>query len=283
MTPAPIPTPTAEPIPTVGPAVATELSVGVISTDLSVGPNRVAFSLLDSDSNHVNVDEIDVATYYPADDSESQADQVGMARFRQWPLGGVGVYTTQVDFQTSGIWRLEVDVTGTDGSVTSGQGVFQVQEKGVTPAIGSPAPASNNKTVRDVVNLDELTSARPPDPELYSMTIAEALAIGKPIVVVFATPAFCQTATCGPQVEVVEGIKDSYKGKASFIHVEIFDNPLEVQGDLGKARHSESVKEWGLPTEPWTFVVDREGRIAAKFEAFTTSEEIEEALIKVLQ
>ena len=283
VTPAPTATSPAEPTTTVGPAGSTMLSLGVISMDLSVGTNRVAFFLLDSDSNHVRVDEIDVSTFYPADDTGKNADQVGKARFRQWPLGGVGVYTTQVDFHTPGVWRLGVDLTSPDGSVRSGQGVFQVQEKGVTPSIGSPAPASHNRTARDVGKLEELTSARPPDPELYSMTIAEALATGKPLVVVFATPAFCQTSTCGPQVDVVKAIKDSYRDKANFIHVEIFDNPQEVQGDLNVARVAEAVEEWKLPTEPWTFVVDREGRIAAKFEAFTTSEEIEEALIKVLQ
>ena len=115
------------------------------------------------------------------------------------------------------------------------------------------------------------------------MTIADAVASRRPLVVVFATPAFCQTATCGPQVEVVGEIRVKYRGLANFVHVEIFDNPGEIQGDLSKAGPTAAVEEWGLPTEPWTFIVDRNGRIAAKFEGFTTAEEIEEALIKVSQ
>ena len=43
-----------------------------------------------------------------------------------------------------------------------------------------------------------------------------------------------------------------------------------------------TVEEWGLPTEPWTFVVDREGRVQAKFEQFTPAEEIEAALKDLL-
>jgi peroxiredoxin len=42
------------------------------------------------------------------------------------------------------------------------------------------------------------------------------------------------------------------------------------------------VEEWGLPTEPWTFVLDKEGRVHAKFEQFTPAEEIEAALLEVL-
>ena len=154
-----------------------------------------------------------------------------------------------------------------------------------TPAIGSPAFPSKNKTSRDVRALEELTTAGEPDPDLYSMTVAETLDTGKPFVVAFATPAFCRTATCGPQVEVIKSVKDKYKDRVGFIHIEVFDNVDEIrrEGDLSVARTVDAVDEWGLLTEPWTFIVDRQGRIAAKFEAFTTEEEIEEELTKVLQ
>ena len=160
---------------------------------------------------------------------------------------------------------------------------LQVKEDSSTPAIGSQAPASVNKTRRDVETLDHLTTAPTPDTDLYRMTIREALASGAPLIVSFATPGYCQTATCGPQVEVLSEVKDRHQGEANFIHVEVFDNPHEIQGDLGKARAVPSVEEWGLPTEPWTFIVDGGGAVSAKFEAFATAEEIEEGLAAVLQ
>ena len=101
--------------------------------------------------------------------------------------------------------------------------------------------------------------------------------------IVFATPLFCSTATCGPQLEVIETVKELYKDEINFIHVEVFDNPHEIEGDLSKARTAPAVEEWGLVTEPWTFIVDSEGRIAAKFEAFTTEEELREHLDIVLE
>ena len=69
----------------------------------------------------------------------------------------------------------------------------------------------------------------------------------------------------------------------SFIHVEMFDNPDEIQGDLSRARTVSAAAEWGLPSEPWTFVVDADGLIAAKFEGFATLDELEEALADVLR
>ena len=156
---------------------------------------------------------------------------------------------------------------GVDGS---GDSVLEVKAESATPAIGSPAPASRNKTIDDVESLEQLTTANPPDPELYRFTIADALALGKPLVVVFATPAYCKTATCGPQLGEIETLKERFESQAAFIHVEVFDNPHLIQGDLERAVAVPATEEWGLLTEPWTFVVDSDGAVAAKFEAFTT-------------
>ena len=277
------PTPVSTPTLTNTPQDKPELSVGVISTDLSLGSNRLAFFLLDRGSAPFTTAEADVSFYYPAEDQGGELQASSTALFRKWPLGDRGIYTTQVKLDQPGTWSLTVNVTGPDGGTRSAQGIFQVKEQSATPAIGSPAPRSKSKTARDVDKLEELTTASPPDRDLYALTIEEAVSSGKPLVVVFATPAFCQTATCGPQVQVIQGIKDNYGEAANFIHVEIWDNPNEIQGDLSKARTSPTVEEWGLATEPWTFIMDRQGRVAAKFEAFASASEIEEELARVLR
>jgi hypothetical protein len=137
-------------------------------------------------------------------------------------------------------------------------------------------------TARDVDDLSRITTDNPPDPDLYQLSIHEALEAGKPLVVVFATPAFCVSATCGPQVEMVSQVKERHLGEANFIHVEVFENPHLIQGGRPTGGLAPAVEEWGLLTEPWTFVIDREGKVHAKFEQFTPAEEIEEALREVL-
>ena len=266
------------------PTPAPELAVGIVSRDLSVGPNRLAFYLLDNEQEPISHPEASVSLYYPANTIEDgNAKEVAKAPFHQWPLGGLGVYSAHVELDGAGGWGLRVGITGPDGSVRYGEALIEVKEQSSTPSIGSPVPRSKNKTSWDVARLEELTTARPPDPELYLMTIDEAVASGKPLVVVFATPAFCETFTCGPQVEVITRLRERYKDRANFIHVEMFDNPHEIQGDPDSARAVAAVLEWGLTSEPWTFIVDRDGRVAAKFEAFSTAEEIEEELQKVLE
>jgi hypothetical protein len=69
----------------------------------------------------------------------------------------------------------------------------------------------------------------------------------------------------------------------SFVHVDIYDNPHEIKGDLSRGVVSPSVKEWGLSSEPWIFIIDDLGLVSAKFEAFTTREELEHAIRNVLR
>ena len=264
------------------PTPTPELAVQVISSDLSIGPNRLAFALLEKDFTHVGTDQVQVSTYRPGEPLDGEPRGSSVARFRSWPLASIGVYTTMTNLDRAGTWGVVVGATGPDGTIRYGEGVFQIKEQSTTPAIGSLALPTKNKTANDVSSLAELTTAQSPDPELYSMTSAEALMRGKPLVVVFATPAFCTSATCGPQVEVIEAVKEQYGGRVNFIHVEIFDNPLEMRKDVSKARTAAAVDEWGLVSEPWTFVVDEEGIITAKFEAYTTAEEIEDELERVL-
>ena len=83
------------------------------------------------------------------------------------------------------------------------------------------------------------------------------------------------------QVEVLQELKNRYMGQANFIHVDFYDNPDEIQGDLGRARLSPTVREWKLPSIEWTFVIDRQGIVTARFEGFATIDELQSALMRV--
>ncbi len=260
------------------------LQVAFLSSDISVGSNRIVFGLVDSVSGPLrNASDVQLATFFLTSAGQEGPIEDVKAAFRQWPGGMGGVYTSQVSFDRAGDWGLGVVVTGADGSTRTGSARISVKETSFSPAIGSPAPRSASKTSRDVASLEELTSDLEPDPSLYETTIMEALDTGKPLVVTFATPAYCASDTCGPQVDVIKDSKAQHQGEANYIHIEVFDNPQEIQGNLTNGRISPTFSEWNLPTDPWTFVVDAEGLVYAKFEGFATIEELEEALSGVLQ
>ena len=217
--PTPTVSPTAEP--TQDAAEVRELTVVLATTDLGVGENRVAFAILD-DGGVLESEEV-YATFSTQAGEAAQGDGI-QATYREWP-GGRGLYTIQADFDAPGVWQLDVDAT-IDGRASVGSALFQVSAESSSPAVGAAAPASLNKTLGDVARIEEITTDSMPDEALYAMTIAEAIESGKPLVVTFATPAFCKTATCGPQVEALKDLRARYSEQVNFIHVEVFDNPL---------------------------------------------------------
>ena len=101
-------------------------------------------------------------------------------------------------------------------------------------------------------------------------------------------PAFCVSATCGPQVDAVSELKDAYRGQADFVHVEIYADPQAIQGDLAQAELAPAVVEWGftaLPhwfNESWVFILDGQGIVKQRFEGFATKDELETVLREVL-
>ena len=265
-----------------GPVSADGLQAIFATPDLGVGEQRVGF-VLTTPNGLVRAPAVTVSSFFiPGDGSEREQKQSTLAVFRPWPLGTRGLYTTRLAFDRPGRWGMDIGVVGTDGTGGRAQLFFEVKTDSSTPAAGLPATRSQSKTVNDVERISQLTTGSLHDPELYQLTIAEALENGLPSVVVMASPAFCTNAVCGPQVEVLQELKNKYKGQANFIHVDFYDNPEEIQGDLDRARLSPTVLEWGLPSIEWTFVIDREGLVSARFEAFATLEELEQALLRVL-
>lgn len=304
-TPTAMPQPTATPAPTATPTAARPgvtpapaatalpyiedepdglaLNVIMATTLLETGRQRVAFLLttptgLVKGDNRVSITPV----YRPG----GAAGDAVAAQFRQWPYGVRGAFTAEMDFDRPGLWRLDIAADGPDAGSASME--IEILPDSTVPFIGSAAPPSDNKTLAAVGAIELLTTDYSPDPALYQTTIREAIASPLPAVVVFASPAFCTTATCGPQVDAVSELREAYAGQAHFIHVEIYDNPDEIQGDLDRARIAPPVAEWGLTgiphwfNESWTFVLDAAGRVQSRFEGFATIEELETALKSAL-
>ncbi|PKB79083.1 MAG: hypothetical protein BZY88_15140 [SAR202 cluster bacterium Io17-Chloro-G9] len=260
-----------------------QFSAVIITTDLAVGPNRVVFGLVDREGMPVRPARAQVrAVFLDPQAKTAEVRATSTAHFQEWPVGNQGVFTTQLSLDKPGFWQLNVETTTPDGTPIEARGAFQVKDKPETPAVGQPAPRSVTPTLDLVVDLATITSAEPPDPDLYRLSVDQALDSGKPLVLVFSTPAFCVSATCGPQVEVISQVKEKYQDRANFIHVEVFENPHLIDGDRPVGGTVPAVREWNLPTEPWTFVIDKEGRVRARFEQFTTAQEIEAALLDIL-
>ena len=265
--------------------VGNELEITLATPDLGVGEQRFALVLSNQDGL-IKLPVIEFTSYrYPDGYAGSRQGpfESKLARFTEFSFGTRGIHVTSLSFNATGEWGVETRVPRPDGSTATAEVRFRVEEHPRSIAVGEHAPPSRNRTISDVESVCELTTGSLVDESLYQTTIADALSRQRPFVVVFASPAFCTNAVCGPQVEVVSDLHDRFGGKADFIHVDLYENPHEIQGDLASAVTSPLLAEWGLTSQEWTFVVSADGKVAARFENFVGTSELEQAINAVLE
>ena len=270
------------PSPNLNAQLSQQLTVVMATKVLRPGSQRVSFLLVTPES-YLSTGKVIVRSYF--DKSRKIPHEVKTAHFNPWPYGSRGSYTTDLSFDKIGSWTLTIEAqeilarANIQVEVTEGFGI---------PDIASKAPRSKNPTLSTFNNIATLTSAIDKDPELYLITIDEAISNPMPTVIVFSTPSFCTSPTCGPQVESVQKLKSKYQKHANFLHIEIYDNPHEVKGNLDQAQISTTVREWNLTNIPgwinesWVFTIDQEGYIVERFEGYATTSELEQSLLAIL-
>ena len=263
-----------------------ELRLILATPDLAPGPRRFAMVLTDG-SGIVAFPVVQVSSFKYPEGSDSASDREGpvetaLARYFEFPYGTRGVHVTELTFDESGLWGVEASVPQPDGSVATIEVVMEVHDRTMSVDLGEVPPLVDSLTLKDVADVSDLTTGSQRDESLYQISLADALQNGKPTVVVFASPAFCTNAVCGPQVEVLSNLSASYGAAADFVHVDLFTNPKEIQGDLTRAKLSPLLDEWGLVSQEWTFVMNRDGEVVGRFENFAPQAELEPSLESVL-
>ena len=254
------------------------------TTDLGVGTGRFAFVLTEP-GGLVKFPAVKARTFFYPGGYEGEREgpvEEQLAVFREFPFGTRGVYAADYTFDRSGEWGIEVSLPRPDGSTLTTEHRFVVKDVTTAPDVGDRPPDGRNRTLADVESIKELTTGSLRDRELYDLSIPDALASGRPFTVVFASPAFCTTAVCGPQVDVLSELNATYGDRMDFIHIDLFINPHEIKGDLDLAVHTPLLMEWGLFTDEWTFVMDASGTVIGRFEGFSPYSELEETILRTL-
>jgi hypothetical protein len=248
-------------------------------SELNVGPNRIALGVI-QDGTPLNKPEMKLGLRFfyldGSEDTKVQSTSTAVYRGQGLPFG---LYVGYATFDKPGNWSIEISIPKDVGAPQIANLRLDVKSSSRIPAIGQPALPSKNLTVRDNADLTKITSDTKPDPDFYQMTIAEAIAAKKPFVIGFLTPGYCQTAVCGPNLAVLKKLKDTYKGQLNFIHVEVY--PYPYGESFQQQRRVPPMVEWGLLTEPWTFLVGADGLIKYRYEGGITLDEMAPALAQL--
>jgi hypothetical protein len=199
------------------------------------------------------------------------------------PADGRGVYAVEpITFPTAGYWQVVARGALGDGSGFNAEAAFTVLDTPSVIGVGSLAPLTDNPVIGDPGVSPQAIDSRAaggqpiPDPELHATSIGDAIRAGHPALVVFSTPVYCVSRFCGPVTDVVAELASTYRDRADFIHVEIYE-------DFEAGKINQAALDWLQPAngdlrEPWTFLIGADGRIAASWDTIATRGEIEPLL-----
>jgi hypothetical protein len=265
-----------------GPVLAPSVSL------LHKGVNRYGFALFDTARKQITGAEVALYTARPdgsgvrgpfvaRSESLEVKPQFQSETVAKDPAAAKSVYVADVPFKRTGKQAV-VAIAKLDGRllVTNGFSVnVAPKENGGVPSPGGKAISVHTQTLTDVGgDAASLDTRRPFAKDLLQTDLADVL--GKqPVVIAFATPLLCASRVCGPVVDIVEQVKATAPKDVAFIHQEIYKDNQVNKGVRPQ------VAAWHLPSEPWTFVIDKSGKISTRFEGAYSVGELQRAVAKV--
>ena len=254
----------------------------IVSQELIPGPNRFVFSFLDAASKPVGAPDRTASIQFTGPGGEAVGPVTGTFI---WAIENVnGVYVTRVDFPVAGRWAATFTTEAPGSTKEAIPFSFDVRADASVIEPGEKAPSVDTPTLADVGgDVSKISTDQSPVKAFYETSVADALAAKKPFVLVFATPKFCQSLTCGPTLEKVKTVAAAHPD-VTFINVEPYQLQL-VDGQLqpvldaqGYLQSVPATTAYGLLTEPFVFLVGSDGVVKASFELVFTPDEISEAL-----
>jgi len=141
------------------------------------------------------------------------------------------------------------------------------------PQVGQKTPVIHTLTAGEVSNISQIDTRVPPD-DMHSDDFADVVG-KKPVVLLFATPALCQSRVCGPVTDIAEQVKQQYGDRVAFIHQEIYNNNRINDGPRPQ------MTAFHQNTEPWAYVIDRTGKVSTVLQGPFSVQELQSAVQKV--
>ena len=262
-----------------------ELDVILDSTQHWIGTNDVLLSVYDAGTGASLADErVPLALRFTAPDGRVVTSEPAVEKYATY---GRRLYRARLPLGQLGRWGVEVQAT-IDGRPYVGTGVLDVSADGDTPALGSLVPGGDTPTMRDAHSLMHHNSSDPePLTAFYTWSLDDALTQNQPTVFVLDSYAVRPNAACGGALGILHEVFIDYPG-LTVIHAEPWHmamardgHMLELDPPAGPAVLTDYAEAWGIEEPPWVFVIDRDGRLHAKFTNIIGSDELRAAITSI--
>ncbi|MCU0479159.1 MAG: SCO family protein [Chloroflexi bacterium] len=271
------------PAPAASPTPATTVIAQLQSTVIRAGTNRIVVTVSDPANRELALPDAVARFAFRSTDDPSLAPIEVPGTFIWIVKGGKAAYVAEMTLPRAGPYTGTITLDGPDGRIGSADFAMTAVERGPTPPIGSKAPSVRTPIAADVDgNLRLISSDVFPDPRFYEHSVDELIAAGTPFVFTIYSPAFCPTTACGPLLQYMKETANEFPAM-TFVHAEPYvmrdiGGRIQPEYDGGSFAWASWSKAYGIPIEPYVFVVDASGTIVASFELIMGSDEIRAAI-----
>jgi hypothetical protein len=240
------------------------LTAALLSSDLYVSPNpqRLAFVIFTEQRESASGPPATISITPP---SGSAGAPIPAKLHTEGLPDKRGVYVIEPTLAKGGIYNGTISIRGERLELP-----FQVAPRPQAPAVGSSAPTVASPTTANTLGVKPLCTRDPQCP-LHQRSLADIVGKGRPVAVMFATPALCQTQYCGPVLDTLLPFTREYGDRIDFVHVEIYK-------DGTATTLVPTVETWNLASEPWLFGIDATGKITARLDSAFAADEIRAVL-----
>jgi len=256
------------------------VNVGLATSVFTPGRNRLAFGLIDENQTFVYgktavylargpkgkaqgpylapADPLVVEPPFQSQAAAKESDAIA------------AIYEARVELPAAGGWSV-LTISKAQGKTYGAGATIQVKKTSSIPGVGAAAPEVETETRASVAGDVEILDTRVPPDDMHRESFKDVVG-RKPVALLFATPALCESRVCGPVVDIAAQLKKKYGERVEFIHQEVF-----VDNDLKKGLRP-PLRAFRLQTEPWLFTIDTDGRVAARLEGSFGNEAFERAI-----
>lgn len=238
------------------PSARPNLSVITTSTNLTVEENRFVITVWSGGNYYSDIESMQVRLHDPNQAGHPVVWEGEAINYSDYE---VPYWIAYPPFDAPGLWQIDTIINTAHNATTELSLMARVSEVSESVVVGMPAPATDNITLAAGLPLYQFTSDATPVEELYDQTIAEALESDQPTLISFATPGMCTNFICTPVLDyTIEALHEQYGDDVNVIHVEVYN--------LQTAEYVDAMDEWGLSYEPWTYLVDTDGIVVARYD-----------------
>jgi hypothetical protein len=176
-------------------------------------------------------------------------------------------------FTAPGTWRIRVEANGAtaDATVTA----RPPDQLPAVPGVGDKLISMKTPTKADALGVDPICTRQPPCP-FHERSLDEVMTGGKAVAFIVSTPAFCQTAICGPVLDLLVDRAKDLSATVDFVHAEVYTD------DTAKTT-TDAVQTYGLTYEPALFLALPDGTIQGTLAYTFDGVELDAELARIVQ